>query len=107
MHRASIGAIVVFFLLAPGPPLFGQYNPYAPVRPPNADPRIRRAPREQAGAYAGPNPRELVETGGDEAVAAIFACSPSGARNLVQFYASGALAKLPRPPDLLRVIAVP
>ncbi len=79
--------------------LLGQFNPHAP------DPRLRRAIREQAVVWAGPKSRELVETG-DEAALALLACSPSGARNLVQFHASGALGELPRPPDLLRVVSM-
>lgn len=47
----------------------------------------------------------IVETG-DEAALALLACTPSGAAKLVEFHSSGALGKMPRPPDLLRVIAM-
>ena len=72
-----------------------------------ADPRARRARREQAVAKAGPVARDFVETDGDEAVAAIFACSNEAATKLAEFYASGGLNNLPRPNALLRAIAEP
>lgn len=84
----------------------GPHNPYAPQQQ-NADPRLRRAWREQAIAYAGADSRAFVEKEGDAAVVAISALTPSGARKLVEFYASGDLGKLPRPADLLRLIAQP
>ena len=68
---------------------------------------MRRAYREKAVAAVGPNARDFVETQGDEAVAAIFACSRPVAVKLAEFHASGEMAKLPRPRDLLRVIAQP
>ena len=90
--------------------LFGQFNPYGnrsnPYAP-GADPRVRRAYREQAVAVVGPIARDFVETHGEEAVAAIFACSRPVAVKLAEFHASGELGKLPRPRDLLRVIAQP
>lgn len=72
-----------------------------------ADPRIRRAWRERAVAKVGPIARDLVETHGDEAVAALFACSRPVAVKLAQFHASGNLNRLPRPADLLLAIARP
>jgi len=97
-----LGSITVLLLLTQGPPLFGQYNPYAPQQ---VDPRIRRAYREQAVAYAGPVARDFVETQGDEATAAILSCSQQVAKKLADFHASGQLAKMPKPRDLLRAIA--
>ena len=71
------------------------------------DPRVLRANRERAVATVGPIARELVETHGEEAVAAIFACTKPVAVKLAEFNASGEMRKLPRPRDLLRVIAQP
>lgn len=85
-------AVLLFVLLLPAI-AHGQGNPYQ-----------RRALREQAVAYAGPQARAFVESG-DEAALALLACTPSGAAKLVEFHSSGALGKLPRPPDLLRAIA--
>jgi hypothetical protein len=99
--------LALFLLLLPRPAeALGQYNPYAPVNA-QQDPRVRRALRETAVAYAGENSRGFVEKYGDDAVAAISACSRGGAKKLVEFYASGDLGKLPRPADLLKVIALP
>lgn len=86
-------AVLLLVLLLPSL-AHGQGNPYE-----------RRWLREQAVAYAGPQARAFVESG-DEASPALLACSPSGAAKLVQFHASGALDRLPRPADLLRVIAM-
>jgi hypothetical protein len=69
------------------------------------DPRVKRAWREQAVANVGPIARGLVETHGDAAVAAIFACSKATAVKLAQFHASGELNKLPRPAALLNAIS--
>jgi|SRR5579884_1563275 len=85
-------AAPLFLLLLPLP-AHGQGNPYQ-----------RRAIREQAVAYAGPQARAFVETD-DVASLALLAVSPSGAQKLVEFHSSGGLGKLPRPPDLLRCIA--
>jgi hypothetical protein len=92
---------MMLLLLVPGQAL-GQFNPFAPQQ--NADARWRRAIREQAVAYAGAAARGLVENEGDAACAAIFACSPAGARHLAEFYSAGNLAKLPFPEKLLRAI---
>jgi len=71
-------------------------------------PRLRRAWREKAVAAVGPVARGFVEgPAGDDAVAALLACSKPVAEELAVFYASGELGKLPRPRDLLRVIAQP
>jgi hypothetical protein len=115
MIRAVTSGSVLWFLMAATPAdLFAQFNPYGNrfnpyVRPAeaSADPRIRRAYREQAVAAVGPGARDFVETHGDEAVAAIFACSKPVAVKLAEFHACGELGKLPRPRDLLRVIAQP
>jgi len=108
----TFGSILCFVLAAPPADLFAQASPYGYGSNPNAsgvDPRVRRAYRERAVAIIGPTPtaRDFVETQGDEAVVAIFACSRPVAVKLVEFYASGELGKLPRPCDLLRVIAQP
>lgn len=106
--QVSKEAMIALLMLAPCPPLLAQvYDPYAPAWQWNTDPRVRRALRERAVAYAGEFSREFVETQGDPAVAAIFACSQPGAQKLVEFYNSGELGKLPRPADLLRVISQP
>ena len=70
-------------------------------------PAGHRARREKAVAKAGPISRDFVETEGDEAVAAIFACSKPVAGQLAEFYATGGLGRMPRPGDLLRAIALP
>jgi hypothetical protein len=85
----------------------GGFNLNAPYDQWPADPRARRARREQAVAKAGPIARDFVEREGDEAVAAIFACSRAVAVKLAAFYASGGLDKLPRPDALLYAIALP
>jgi hypothetical protein len=108
----TFGGVLVFLTAASPVKLLAQFNPYV-SRPnpypygPGADPRVRRAYREQAVAYVGPIARDLVETHGDEAVAAIFACSKATAVKLASFHASGELGMLPRPRDLLFVIAQP
>jgi hypothetical protein len=109
MKRWITFCAVLCFLMAALPvELFGQFNPYGPnPYGPNADPRLRRAHREQAVANVGPKARDFVEAQGDEAVAAIFACSRPVALKLAEFHSSGELGKLPRPRDLLYVIAQP
>jgi len=103
MFRAIVIALGIWPLAASR--LEGQTNPYVPQQ--QNDPRVRRAWREQAVAYAGPGSRSFIETMGEPAVAAIAACSRNGARKLVEFHASGSLGKLPRPSDLLWVIGQP
>jgi hypothetical protein len=110
MNRWIIFGSVLCFLAGPPSDLFGQYDPFDGG--PNhggggADPRVRRANRERAVALVGPTARDFVETYGDEAVAAIFACSGPVALKLAQFHNSGELRKLPRPLGLLNVIAHP
>src|SRR5438067_275801 len=103
----SFGSVLCVLMAALPAELFGQFNPYVRSNPygEGADPRVRRAYRERAVAIAGPNARDFVETQGDEAVAAILACSKAVTMKLAEFYASGEMGKLPRPRDLLRVIA--
>lgn len=72
----------------------------------SANPRQRRSFRERAVARIGPVARDFVEAQGDEAVAAIFACSAPVGVKLAEFHASGGLGKLPRPGDLLCLIAL-
>jgi hypothetical protein len=100
--------LIFLFVLLPPAEALGQYgyNPYAPVNA-QQDPRVRRALRERAVAYAGEGSRPFIEKYGDDAVAACAACTAAGAKKLVEFYASGDLGKLPRPLDLLKVIALP
>lgn len=97
--------IILLVLLLPAEAV-AQYDPY---RPANAqpDPRVRRALRERAVAYAGEGSRPFIEQYGDDAVAACAACTQAGAQKLVEFSRSGDLGKLPRPNDLLKVIALP
>ena len=102
----AFGSVLCLIMAASPAGLFAQANPYGnisnPYRP-GADPRVRRAYREKAvAAVGGPHARDFVETHGDEAVAAIFACSKPVALKLAEFHASGELGKLPRPRDLLR-----
>ena len=88
-------------------PYTNRFNPYASAVESNPDPRARRAQREKAVAVVGPKARDFVESRGEEAVAAIFAVSKPVAEKLAEFHASGEMAKLPRPQDLLRIIARP
>jgi hypothetical protein len=106
---ATFGCVLCFLMAAQPADLFGQVNPFGNRSnyETSTDPRARRAYRERAVATVGPVAREFVETQGDEAVAAIFACSRPVAVKLAEFYACGDLGKLPRPRDLLRVIAQP
>jgi hypothetical protein len=112
MMRWIVMSSVLSFLLARPPCLPGQgrvngyrADPYRPVE--HTDPRLQRAQREQAVAAVGPVARDLVEMHGADGVLALFACSQPVAVRLAQFHQSGELAKLPRPRDLLRVIAQP
>jgi hypothetical protein len=97
MHRLIISASLVTLCLATtSADLLAQ-----------TDPRVRRANREKAVAIVGLQGRDFVETYGEPAVEAIFACSKYVAVRLADLHASGKLAKLSRPADLLRVIAYP
>jgi len=109
MIRRILYGSVLCFLMAPPAELFGQFIPNGSfdLYAPNLDPRVRRAWREKAVAKVGPNARDFVEKQGDDAVAAIFACSRPVAVQLVEFYSSGELGKLPLPRGLLAVIADP
>jgi hypothetical protein len=111
MRFMTLGGVLCVVLAAPPDKLFAQFIPYGNNRyDPYAaagDPRLRRAYREKAVAEVGPIARDFVETMGDEAVAAIFACSRPVAVMLAEFYASGGMGKLPRPRGLLYVIAQP
>ena len=106
----TFGSILAFLVAAPPTHVLAQFNPYTngpnPYGP-STDLRVRRAQREQAVVYAGPVARDLIDMHGDEAVAAIFACSRPVAAKLASFHASGELGKLPRPRGLLLVIAQP
>lgn len=110
----TLCSVFCFLMAASAGDLFAQVNPYgnrpqgyAPGAEPVVDPRTRRANREKAVAIVGSNAHDFVETQGDEAVAAIFTCSKPVAEKLVEFHISGGLAKLPRPRELLRIIAQP
>ena len=100
MHRIMLAAVLLFLPAV----ALAQFNPYAPpvpgitiLRPPSAE--------GKGGCLCRRSSRGFVETHGEPAVAAIFACSQAAARKLVEFSNSGGLARLPRPADLLRVIA--
>jgi hypothetical protein len=71
------------------------------------DPRVNRELREKAVAQVGPVARNLVETYGEDAVAAIFTCSDATALKLAEFHAAGGLKKLPRSAALLAAIGDP
>jgi hypothetical protein len=110
----TLGGVFCILMAAPSAGLFAQFNPYgnrsnpyAPGAESGVDPRVRRAYREKAVAIVGPNSRDFVETHGDEAVAALFACTKPVAVKLAEFHVTGEMGKLPRPRDLLRVIAQP
>src|SRR5579871_2546737 len=108
-RRILFGSVLCLLMAAPAD-LFGQFNPHGSRFDPYApglDPRVRRAWREKAVAAVGPKARDFVETQGDEAAAAILACSRPVAVKLVAFHASGTLDKLPWPRALLGVIAQP
>lgn len=77
-----IGVLCVAVAASPAD-LFAQFGNSGPV----ADPRTRRAWREQAVAKVGPIARDFVETHGDAAVAALFSCSRPVAVKLAQFHA--------------------
>ncbi len=101
---------VLCFLMASPADLFAQVQPYRnPFYPyaSSADPRYRRHLREEAVDMVGPEAREFVESEGDEAAAAIRACSKPVGMMLAAFYSSGEMSKLPRPRALLSVIAQP
>jgi hypothetical protein len=107
----TLGGVLCFVMAAPPDNLFAQFNPYGNNRydpyAASADPRLRRAWREQAVAEVGPVARDFVETMGDDAVAAIFACSRPVAVMLAEYFNSGGMGKLPRPRGLLWVIGQP
>lgn len=105
--KAFLGAITLLLMLSTAEQLFAQYNPYSSILPASNDPRLKRAMRERAAAYAGEASREFIETLGEPAVVALLACSKDGAKRLVELYTSGKLSKFPRPTDLLQVIALP
>jgi hypothetical protein len=110
MRRVTWSGVLCLLITASSADVFGQFNPYGNKANQNAaaaDPRVRRAQREQAVAAIGDVARDFVETHGDEAVACIFACSTPVAVKLAEFHAAGEMAKFPRPRDLLRVIAQP
>ena len=77
------------------------------TRPPAAPAYSLSLADGAATACVGPVARALVEFYGDEAVGAIFACSPQVGWKLVQFHACGDLDRFPRPSGLLAVIAQP
>jgi len=115
MHGPFTWKSLLFILLAAQPSaLFGQSARPGPAARPTAppvtrypDPREQRAAREQAVATVGATGRDFVETYGEDAVAAISACSQPVALRLVEFHAAGVLGKLPRPRGLLRLIGEP
>jgi hypothetical protein len=78
---------------------------YSPIQAKNVDPRVKRLARERAVAYVGAIGRPLVEIYGEDAVAAIFACSKATGRKLAEFHVTGRLDKVPNPVRLLNAIA--
>lgn len=109
--RQSVAAVGVLILLGcfPRPPCA---NAQSVSQPPweqvsRNGPRERRALREKAVETAGPESRAFVEAYGEDAVAAIFACSSAGIQKLIEFHASGGLGRLPQPRDLLKAVARP
>ena len=112
IRLVTCGGVLCVLMAAPPAGLFAQvnpngnrFNPAAAAGESAADPRVRRARREEAVAAVGPVARDFVEADGEDAVAALFACTKPVAVKLAEFHASGRLDKLPRPHDLLRVIA--
>jgi hypothetical protein len=105
--------LFIFLLLQPsallGQPVQNgpQPRPNVPAVNPTPDAREQRAARERAVAAVGATGRDFVETYGEDAVAAIFACSQPVASQLVEFHSSGGLGKLSRPREVLRVIGYP
>jgi hypothetical protein len=81
----------------------GQFNPYATQQ--NYDARWRRALIERAVMWSGGQARALVEAHPDSAPIALLGCSRHVARKLSEFHASGGLARLPNPSQLLNTIA--
>jgi hypothetical protein len=105
MGRIIKATTVLCLLVASVPAASGQsYNPYRPGIA-QEDPRARRAIYERAVAYAGEKSRPLVEAFGDEAVAAILACTQEGARKLVEFTRTKEFERIPKPTELLKCIA--
>jgi hypothetical protein len=111
IRSVACGVFLCFLAAALPPGLFAQANPDGPNPPAPSGvsglhPRVRRALREKVVAAVGPVARDFVEGDwGDDAVAALLACSRPVAVKLAEFNASGELDRLPRPRDLLRVIA--
>ena len=96
--------VVILLVVLPPAEAMAQYNPYAPVNA-QPDPRVRPFYRRSV-AFAGANSREFVEKYGDDAVAAIFACTQAGAE-------TGGFLSVRRPGeaagllDFLKVVAIP
>src|SRR5580658_4584210 len=114
MIRTMILANVLCIPLVAPASLFGQFDGSGnrtgsnmPSAYANLDARTRRALRERAVAAVGPVARQFVETLGEEAAVALLACSRPVAVQLAEFFASGQMDLLPRPRDLLVVIAYP
>lgn len=92
----------LLLVLLPPTEVLAQYNPYS-QQGGQPDARTRRIYRESAVAWAGPSARDFVEgPTGDEAAAALLACSPQVARKLAEAHTS--LGKVPKPRDLLQTI---
>ena len=103
MLRAIARCVVLLMLVAlPPASSFAQAQHES-----SDDPRVRRAAREKAIATLGPGARPFVEAYGENAIAAIGACSRHVALKLVAFYDSGQLNRLARPGKLLAVISDP
>jgi hypothetical protein len=94
--------LLVMLLLAPGPPVFGQYQMN------KDDPRMQRMRRETTVLYCGDVARKIVEDFGDPACYALMSCSQRTGRRLSEFHNSGEFERqIPRAKDLLTVIGQP
>lgn len=99
---------LVFLLAAPA---FGQppkKSPYPAYGEDMNSPRAERQRREEAVAFVGHDQvaRSLVETYGDDACYALFACSPAVAKRLAEWHNTGDFERrISKPKELLRVIA--
>lgn len=106
MYR--IGLICWFALTST---VLGQYAPSGPFAPnPQGDPRSQRARREFAVAKVGNNEvaRSLVETYGDDAIAAIVQCDVETGKRLAEWHNSGEFQRrIGKPRQLLQVIGQP
>jgi hypothetical protein len=106
MNTTILCMIALLLIALPRPPTaVGQQHRFPMPRTLAKSPRERRAIRDKAVERAGPESRNFVEAYGEDAVAAIYACTSLGIQKLIEFHASGGMGNLPRPRDLLRAVA--